>query len=157
MEAKGRKVLEGFRGKASEGHAFDELTKGLASGTISRGRAMKLAGAAILGSTGLLALFPGKAQAQGCTQGDPSINNHSCEPIDCGGTGTAGLLCVCAETVHGKNHCVPFGELECPERDQCDRNKDCPGDQLCIKVGACCSGTRRNLCIPKCGGAVATG
>jgi hypothetical protein len=31
--------------------SFDELTRGLASGTLSRGRALKLMGAALLGGT----------------------------------------------------------------------------------------------------------
>ena len=146
MEAKGRKVLETVRGDTSEGHHFDELTKGLASGTISRGRALKLAGAAILGSTGLLALFPGKARAQGCTQGGPAINNHSCEIHSCGGD----PACACAEAVNGKKYCVS-AVFPCPNRDQCDRNRDCPGDQLCIKVGGCCGfRRRRNACIPRC-------
>jgi hypothetical protein len=37
---------------------FDEVAKGLASGTISRRRALKLTGMALLGG-GLLAMFPG--------------------------------------------------------------------------------------------------
>lgn len=46
-----------------EKYAFDELARGWASGTISRGQALKLAGAAFLG--GLLSTtFPGIAQAR---------------------------------------------------------------------------------------------
>jgi hypothetical protein len=37
--------------------------RAIASGAISRRRVLKPAGAAILGSTGLLALFPGMARA----------------------------------------------------------------------------------------------
>ena len=39
----------------AEEHSFDELAKGLASGTLSRSRALKLFGGAVLG--GLLAPF----------------------------------------------------------------------------------------------------
>jgi hypothetical protein len=42
---------------------FDEAAKGLAAGTISRRRALKLTGTALLGG-GLLALFAGVAGAQ---------------------------------------------------------------------------------------------
>lgn len=44
-------------------HSFDELAKGIASGAISRGRMLKMAGAAILGGA-LTAFFPGIAQAE---------------------------------------------------------------------------------------------
>ncbi len=47
----------------TEEHSFDELAKGLADGTISRSRALKLAAGALLGGT-LLALFPGAASAE---------------------------------------------------------------------------------------------
>jgi hypothetical protein len=42
-------------------HSFDELTRGLASGTLSRGKALKLMGAALVGGT--LASIPGIAGA----------------------------------------------------------------------------------------------
>ena len=74
METNGRKLLDAVRGDASEGHPFDELTKGLASGTISRGRALKLTGAAILGSAGLLSLFPGVAGAANRCTGKPTLS-----------------------------------------------------------------------------------
>ena len=45
-----------------EEYSFDELARGLANGTISRGRALKLVGGAILGGA-LLSLWPGEAQA----------------------------------------------------------------------------------------------
>jgi hypothetical protein len=56
VEAQGRTILEIAQGETSEGQLFDELSQGLANGAISRRRALKLAGAAILGSPGLLAL-----------------------------------------------------------------------------------------------------
>jgi hypothetical protein len=42
--------------------SFDELASGLASGSLSRGRALKLMGAALVGSA--LAFIPGVAQAR---------------------------------------------------------------------------------------------
>jgi hypothetical protein len=50
--------------------SFDELATGLASGSISRGRALKLMGAALVGSA--LAFIPGVAQARRCTCPEPT-------------------------------------------------------------------------------------
>jgi hypothetical protein len=46
-----------------EGSAFDDLAPGLADGTITRARAIKLAGAALLGGA-LTLLWPGEADAR---------------------------------------------------------------------------------------------
>jgi hypothetical protein len=162
MEAKDTTILEiARRGDASEGQLFDELSKGLASGAISRRRALKLAGAAILGSTGLLALFPRVAGAQsimdeteptiaasdpGC-RGEPAINNRRCPNNICRGRED----CLCAETVHGDKRCVELLFESCPRRDQCDDSRDCPKGEICIKVGGCCRNRRRNLCAFPCG------
>src|SRR3954467_9593592 len=53
--------------QATEEYSFDELAKGLASGTLSRGQALKLAGTAILGSllgSGVLGMVPEVASAR---------------------------------------------------------------------------------------------
>lgn len=53
---------------APEGHGFDRLVKGLASGTISRGRMLKLAGSAVVGAVVAVRQLPRMALAQeGCT------------------------------------------------------------------------------------------
>jgi hypothetical protein len=159
MEARDKKRWAAFREDASEGHLFDEVSKGLASGAISRRRALKLTGAAILGSTGLLALFPGVAGAQtivggtqpavvlagGC-QDARAINNRRCNPDSCGGNQN----CFCAETVSGNRRCVNLRDERCPRQDECDSNGDCTGDQICIKVGGCCGNERRNDCVRPC-------
>lgn len=51
---------EGVAGK----HSFDELSREFASGNLSRGRALKLVGAALLGFGFLGGLFPGVAEAR---------------------------------------------------------------------------------------------
>ena len=130
----------------TEEYAFDALAKGLASGSISRSRALKLVGTAIL-SGGLLAFFPGTAQAVGCPEGQRAINNRRCPRNACGG---AGDRCFCAETVNGNKRCVDLSGEECPNRDQCDSNEQCPEGELCIKVGGCCGQGRRNLCARAC-------
>ena len=164
MEAKDAKPCAAAREEdAYKGQLFDELSRGLAGGTISRRRVLKLAGVAILGSTGLLSLFPRMAGAQssvygrtvtaqqfsgGCAEDEPAINNRACIGNMCGGNRN----CFCAETVTGKNRCVNLRADEaCPQRDQCDSNRDCPGDMICIKIGGCCGHPRRNDCARPCG------
>jgi hypothetical protein len=129
---------------------FDEAAKGFAGGTISRRRALKLTGTALLGG-GLLALFPGVAGAQVSAQqtceGRPAINNRQCPITSCGGRSN----CFCAETVSGVKTCVNFRNVVCPRRDECDRNRDCASGEVCIKIGGCeCGHPRRNLCIRTC-------
>jgi hypothetical protein len=162
MDAKDQRLWVAGRGEdASEGQLFDELTKELASGAISRRRALKLAGAAILGSTGLLALFPGMARASelnvldemvvvadtdpGC-RGEPAISNQGCRAGLCGGNQN----CICAKTVSGHKRCVQIRDLRCPSQDRCDRN-DCPQGKVCIQIGGCCGHPRRNFCVDLCG------
>jgi len=141
---------------------FDEMAKGLAAGTISRRRALKLTAAAIVGSSGLLAVFPSMARAQGtvgemalnatvvgqggCKDGEPAISNRSCRANQCGSK----RMCLCAKTVSGSKRCVNVLNAECPRRDECDSNRDCPGDRICIQAGGCCGHARRNKCLRPC-------
>jgi hypothetical protein len=135
---------------------FDELASALASGTISRRRALKLAGAAMLGSsTGLLTLFPHRrAQAQEfitCPEDEPAISNRRCVINRCGPASCEASACFCVTTVEGDKRCIDGGSIEeCPTSDECDSNRDCPGEQLCLKVGGCCGHRRRNLCGQPC-------
>ena len=141
---------------------FDEVAKGLAAGTISRGRALKLTGSALLGG-GLLALFPGVAGAQSsivpddevsverretrrCERG-AAINNQICPGHKCGRR----RGCFCATTVSGATRCVNLRNAQCPGRDECDRNNDCPRGEVCLRVGGCCGHPARNDCRPLCG------
>ena len=128
--------------------SLDEVAKGLAEGTISRGKAIKLSGAALLGSWGLLSLFPGVAGAEGPCEGVPAINNRRC-PLEASVCGAC-PGCQCAVTVSGNKRCLDFSGKECPDTDECDRNSDCPGDERCVQVAGCCGGSRKNLCVPLC-------
>ena len=130
-------------------YGFDEAAKGLAGGTISRGRALKLTGTALLAG-GLLAIFPGVAGAQVSAQqtcaGRPAINNKKCPSTNCGGNQN----CFCATTVSGQKRCVNLRNAVCPTRDECDSNRDCPSGNVCLKVGGCCGNPGRNDCRPLC-------
>jgi hypothetical protein len=48
----------------TEEHSVDELARGLASGALSRRKALKLVGMALLGGVGLSALLPSEAGAK---------------------------------------------------------------------------------------------
>ena len=133
---------------------LDEVAKGLAAGTLSRGKAIQLGGAALLGSMGLLSLFEGKAGAQVTGQGactnKPAISNKHCPG---GSRSFCGVCpsCQCAKTVGGEKKCLNFAGLDCPTSDECDRSKDCRGNEVCVQVGACCpEHPKRNLCVPPC-------
>jgi hypothetical protein len=96
---------------------FDELASGLASGSISRGKALKLMGAALLGGT-LASLGIGEAGADppGCKrEGKHCTRDTQC----CSGTCEGGTCC------SGRPLCDP-----CTEDSEC-----CSG--LCGISGVC--------------------
>ncbi len=150
MEAQGRTILEIARGETSEGQLFDELSQGIASGAISRGRALKLAGGALLAALfGSVAIDEAEAVTERRCEGKPAISNRRC-PDNGICRQRVDQTCACARTVEGDRRCVDITNEQCPTTDECDRSSDCPGDQYCIEVGACCEGRRRNLCVRPC-------
>src|SRR5215204_5509847 len=96
--------------------SLDELARGLASGTLSRGKALKLMGAALLGGTlASLGIREAAADPPGCTpNGKECKRDKQCCSGNCSSSGT----CV------GRVGCVPLGE-SCTTNDEC-----CAG--LCI-------------------------
>jgi hypothetical protein len=122
---------------------FDELARGIAEGNISRGRALKLAGAAILGSTGLLSLFPGLAGAQA-----------TCEPTAC---------CECRYSEPGttrtrRTRCILLDTSGCSRRQKrrlrrrCERRcrrRTPPGLEFEDAIASCNRGTTgtQEICI----------
>ncbi len=74
------------RENLSEKHSLDELAKGMAKGTLTRRRMLKLAGAALLGGV-ISAAFPGIAEARhrrrsipcipACTGGPSALTEHA--------------------------------------------------------------------------------
>ncbi len=152
MEAQGRTILEIARGRdASKEQLFDELSRGVADGTISRRRALKLAGTTLLAALfgGSVAIDEAEAVTERRCRRKPAISNQRC-PDRSICRETADQICSCAETVEGDKRCVDITDEVCPTTDECDRSRDCPGNQYCIEVGACCEGRRRNLCVRPC-------
>jgi hypothetical protein len=73
-------------------HSFDELTRGLASGTLSRGKALRLMGAALVG--GALASIPGIALAKpNKPEGAKCNHNHQCASGNCSSSGACAAAC----------------------------------------------------------------
>jgi hypothetical protein len=93
--------------------SFDELAVGLSSGTLSRGKALKLVGAALVG--GLLASLPGIAQAapEACQPLRKECGRNCCT-LDavCCGKGAKARCCPANSTC-----CQGQGEILCCDRD----------------------------------------
>jgi hypothetical protein len=126
--------------------SFDAVAKGLASGTVSRGKALRLMGAALVGGT--LAAIPGVALAKpkpgppggkpgGGGNGNPGGGNPG------GGNGGGGKPVSCAHSL-----CVT-GEALTPDCDPCV-------SQVCADDAFCCEQEWDALCVQKvtsiCGG-----
>jgi hypothetical protein len=122
-EPNGRMYLPGEQ--PVEEHSFDDLARGLATGTVSRGQALKMVGAAVL-SAALMPLFPDTAQAltrrqrrrcsrQGGTVcGEVQRSQVCCAAgRPCCGTARSPVCCPSGrQCVDGSCRC-PTGETEC--------------------------------------------
>ena len=104
-------------------HSFDELTRGLASGSISRGRALRLMGAALVGGT--LGSLGGVAAA-----------DDECKPLN--------KKC-------RKNHQCCSGNCDTTSRTcACQSNGGpCASNSQCCS-GNCAGGTCAAACLPDC-------
>lgn len=131
---------------AIEEHSFDGLAKGIASGAIPRGRALKLAGAAILGSA--LGAFSLSENAQARTKKcrATSFVDPRCSGVSCS-TGCTGSNCSCIQTTENNFVCV---EKFCPSSPtSCTTSTQCSGGQVCMSSD-CCHGSG-NVCATLCG------
>jgi hypothetical protein len=118
----------------TEEHSFDELARGLASGSISRRRALKLLGLSIGG--GLLASIPGLAwgqpvppQGKGPPEGKgppPNVPTPECSPTD-----PCDEPLECCEGV-----CRPVEFFQTPEA--CGECPPHPGASICEEGQTCC-------------------
>jgi hypothetical protein len=115
-------------------HSVDELAKGLATGTLSRRKALRLVGAALVG--GVLASIPGVAWAQ------PQRPAGACRP-QC----PEGYTCTRSSRERGQGgkqifFCCPAdpqGECCLPE-DFCPSGECCLPEGQCMPNGQCCFG-----------------
>jgi hypothetical protein len=110
-------------------HSLDELAKGLATGTFSRGKALRWMGGALLGAA--LASFPGVAWANDCRRlGRECRRDSQCCSRNCIRRGDD-KVCGCPEGMsrcgdrcvnlkRNENHCRRCG-------NRCDDGEECVG------------------------------
>jgi stigma-specific protein Stig1 len=125
--------------------SLDELAKGLASGTLSRGKAIRWMGGALLGAA--LASFPGVAWANDCRRlGRECRRDSQCCSKNCVRWGDH-KVCGCPE---GKTRCnVRCVNLQTNERHCGSCFNRCPEGSECMGgVCQCPSGT--TLCSEQC-------
>jgi hypothetical protein len=124
--------------------SFDELAVGLSSGTLSRGKALKLLGAALVGGT--LASIPGIALAKPKPEGAKCNHNHQCASGQCVELPERGVrVCAAAGPI-----CPPG----CPGLPQCACDTDLiTGDPVCIspvvalRPGDCTACLEGEVCV----------
>ena len=124
--------------------SFDALAKGMASGTISRGKALRLMGAALLGGT--LASVPGIASAKpNKPEGAKCKHNFQCASGQCV-EGRCGEVCggeIVTPVGGGDPVCACSGTCEV----SCD---DCPSGTICTTEVSECGGLVPFACVTAC-------
>jgi hypothetical protein len=117
------------------GEDFDALTEALASRTISRRRALRLAAASALGAAGL-GIAAREAEARPtCPRNQPP----ACE-LHCKHSGG----CRCIRTTGGMKQCV----RPCCSNRTCDSNADCRKTEVCMLTDCCNGGAP--TCVTRC-------
>jgi Stigma-specific protein, Stig1 len=144
--------------------SFDELTKGLATGTLSRGKAIRWMGGALLGAA--LASFPGVAWANDCRRlGRACRRDSQCCSRNCVRRGDD-KVCGCPEgqsrcndrcvnLKRNENHCGSCGN-RCEEGQECVEGvcgQACLSNSLsCTDGSQCCSNNcDSGFCLPPTG------
>ena len=120
-------------------HSFDELTRGLASGSISRGRALRLMGAALVGGT--LGSLGGVAAAdEECKPLNKKCRkNHQCCSGKCdSASGTCAAACASGQVLCNgscvSNSCLAnSGQVFNSSTCQCE----CPSGRVLLSNGTC--------------------
>ncbi len=129
------------REDTTEEYSFDALAKGLARGTISRRKALKLMGTAILGAGVLTAIPARPAEADEC--GSRAGCDRRCR-------NRRGCRCVTVRSSEGTNvRCV----RPCCLRQACDTNAQCGSGELCMTTSCCPQDEesgRRGVCVKQC-------
>ena len=122
----------------SDASSFDALASGLAGVSISRRRALQLAGASLLAAVGI----SGSAQP---AQARPTCPFDTGCKARCQGTSS---VCFCIRTTGGSRVCVH----PCCSDRTCTRSRQCRRGEVCM-VSDCCNeeGRRgRRVCVPRC-------
>jgi hypothetical protein len=132
---------------------FDELAKGLASGSISRGRALRLMGAALVGGTLTSFGIGGVAEADNeCKPTAKKCNkNKQCCSGNCSGGKCAAcpsgqVLCngSCVSTSCSEGQIFDSSSCACvaqcvPNQRICTADTPCCNGDVCANNGRCCT------------------
>src|SRR5215217_920155 len=155
--------LSSHSGGSSIATSLDELAKGLANGTLSRGKAIRLVGGALLGAA--LAYVPGVAWAacpEGQTRcGDRCVNLQTNERHcgSCSNRCASNQTCCkgrCVNLQRNERHCGSCFH-RCDEGQECVSGEcnplcvqnDCCSGGPCTANDQCCSGNCSNgFCCP---------
>src|SRR3954451_2826339 len=122
--------------------SFDELTRGLASGSISRGKAIRLMGAAVVGGVLTSLGIDGEASADQCKRnGKACKKNGQCCSGNCVNVNGTCSACTAGTTPCG-TQCCQTGETCvngacCPNAQVCDINPPF-SDVMCCAPGSVC-------------------
>jgi hypothetical protein len=121
---------------ARVGHPFDDLARSLAEGNLSRRRALRLFGAALVGM--MMASVPGMASAEPCPRERRCRRGTCCpEPLVC----VEGETCLC-----------PNGREFCPGGTQQGTDTCCPeGYRCCTIQDPEGGGNLASICCPTVG------
>lgn len=130
-----------------DGARFDSLMRSLLTeGPTRRGMLRAGAGAALATVFGRVAADDAAAARERC-KNKPDLCKSMSERSLC-----KGEVCACLTTRAGVQECVDLSNAECPTKDECDSDDDCPGvNNLCFAVKGCCA-SPKNLCARRCGG-----
>jgi hypothetical protein len=116
-------------------HSFDELTRGLASGSISRGKALRLMGAALVGGA-LASVGIGEAAADDCKRnGKRCKKDKQCCSGNCDDSGT----CADAPPTCGAIGATCTGNTDCCS-GRCASGvcaEPCPSGKVLLSNGTC--------------------
>jgi hypothetical protein len=145
---------------AREDGFFDDLARGLADGSLTRGKALRLMGAALVG--GALASLPGAALADDCRRfGRRCRRDSQCCSRNCVRRGDD-KVCGCPEGQRrcndrcvnldrNENHCGSCGN-RCAPGEECDNGECGGGEPMCGPNPPCTEGFEcvQELCRPIC-------
>ena len=130
---------------------LDDLAKGLDDGTLSRRRALKLAGGVLLAAV-VPTLIPREAEARRRRRNPCRGKTPICEPGGIQENCKGNPKCFCGRTVEGGKKCVnilPF-EDTCFPTDACNSSADCAADEVCINSSCICGPELSRACFRKC-------
>jgi hypothetical protein len=150
-----------------EGQRFDRLARAMISGAGSRRRQLRALlggigtgadGFALIGAPSQGDVLAGRATEAGlrrklprndprCPANKPFASNTTC-PSEATACSEVFGAADCVLATDGTRQCA-FADVQCPDRDECDRNADCRTGEVCVKIGCQCGNRRRNVCTPK--------